>query len=156
MVKIVQRAEARSELYDHLLETAPTVKNDCAVKAIAIIADADYATAHAAAVECGFTPRVGMYWQHTINCLEEKFGIEGHTVTNDFITTMRTQLRVQKNYIIKNVTTRQLSMFPDLLPNGTFLIGTYGHILAVKNGEVQDYAKRHAYHINRVFKVVDR
>lgn len=98
--------------------------NDCAVKAIAIVANADYDEVHALLKAHGRKDGKGTPWAAiwaTLKALGVWVGPVDHT------------------NIERAKTVRHL---PAVLPKrGRFLVYTRGHILAVVNGEVMDWTK---------------
>ncbi len=98
-------------------------KNDCAVKAVAIVANADYDEVHAIMAELGRKDGKGtpfeIIWE-TLRRLGVWVGPKDHAA-----------VRYAK-------TVRYL---PAALPKGRWLVYTRGHILAVVDGEVKDWTE---------------
>lgn len=120
--------------------------NDCSIRAFVVLTGIQYGEALKMSYDAGRKPRQGTYvWQE--NEMANKAGFE------------RTELNIQeaidalaekKNYKVKNLTTRQLAMFPDVFEElgwTNVRVWVNGHCLAFKDGIVHDWAGARAKRI---------
>lgn len=109
-------------------------RNDCAVRAIAVVADVPYEKAHAALAAAGRKPR-----HRTKN-----------TVTNAALRALGfTMIDVSDQFKGRTVRTLERE-----LPVGKrYLIRTNGHILGARWGECHDFTRGGRYRVKHIFQV---
>lgn len=107
-------------------------KNDCTVKAVAVLANLPYNYAHAALAKVGRKRGKGPTWGNffkvlrNLNLWYERVEIEGKTVRT-----------LEKN----------------LPKKGRYLITVRGHVLAAVDGKVHDWSSGRLHRINKVYKI---
>jgi hypothetical protein len=110
--------------------------NDCAVRAVAAATDTHYADVHSLMARNGRKPRRG-----TPNEISRKvldiLGFKTQEVTPFFKSKTIRTLGHELKY-------RQ----------GTYLVWTRGHILAIVDGEVKDFTKGRCHRVRRIERVV--
>ena len=135
--------EAESKLFNE--------KNDCSVKAVAVVCGVTYAQARFALHQAGRRPGYGALTHEIHNAVKSLGKVAKRD--NSFISVCLDHLRNTKNYVVKNVTTRQLTMFPELAVGGNWLVYTNGHVIAVKDGKVHCWGATRALRIKSVYEV---
>lgn len=144
--------------------------NDCAVKAIAVVCEVSYDEAHAALKAAGRKDRgtthfdaiftaVGALGKTSVANLygySKRYGADQLYETTPLETRLVERLETEYSYSVKNLTTRQLTMFPDLLDGetGAYLAFTRGHVVAIKDGKVHCWGARHALRIVETVEIV--
>jgi len=119
------------------LETASTLhaeNNDCAVKALAIVTGADYATAHAALAAAGRKRGKGTTQPQQIAALK-RLGFR----------------RVAAPYTSKTVKTlaREMRCVP-----GVYTAHVRSHVLAIKDGAVLDWTAGRQHRMKALYRIV--
>ncbi len=125
--------------------------NDCAVKAVAVVCGVSYLDALLALKKLGRKHRCGTYREQTLGAVKS-FGFTPKRDLN-FVSDRIDELHA-RNYVVKNLTTRQLTMFPSLVGEGTWLIFTNGHVSAIKDGIVHCWGAQRALHIKEVYSIL--
>ena len=126
--------------YQELRECASKMneKNDCAVKAISIVARVSYFKAHEALTAHGRLPRKGTTFKtQTVPALAS-LGIEITQVKRD-------RQPSGSRYTPKTIGQK--------LKKGYYLCRCKGHIFAVVNGVVEDWTDGRQHRINQIWKV---
>src|SRR5262245_49498871 len=125
-------------------------RNDCAVVAVAIVCGVDYKVAHAALAAEGRKPRRGTYNAMTQSAIKKLGKTLRPIRTRDIIETYPMPHRRNCQY----VTTHHPRRFPKSWdPKKVYLISVRGHILAVKNGEVQDWSRNKSMRVLSIYEV---
>lgn len=109
--------------------------NDCSVKALAILTDTAYKVAHAVLADLGRKPRKG-------------------AVLYDMFSAVR-MLGWKREEVTDSVTAKTVKKIASdpVFSHGHFLIYTSGHVVAVKNGKVEDWSEDRALRIKQVWKI---
>lgn len=151
-MEYVRRSDVKAPLFDAMHERSKRLneENDCSVKAVAIVCGVTYDVAHEALEYAGRKHRKGAFINEILYAIG-KIGKKSY-LDLDFIDS-RLEILCSRNYVVKKLTTRQLTMFPDLIGEGTWLIYTNGHVLAVKDGQVHCWGGKSALHIKLAYKV---
>jgi len=152
-MEYVRKNQVKCGRYDAMQKASDFFheKNDCAVKALAVACGVNYATALCALANCGRKTR-GVTYFHQIDTAVASLGFNAF---DDFgYIKDRLKKLAAKNYHVKKLTTRQLTMFPDIIGQGTWLVYTNSHVLAVEGGQVHCFAAKSALHINMAKKIV--
>jgi len=127
---------------------------DCAVKAVALVCEVDYATAHAALAKYGRVNKRGTCFYDTttpaINFLGKRIiEVDPRTMINQYPDQPRYRNK-------KSITTRHPVRFPKVWSNGkTYLFRSNRHITAVINGDVHDWAINRALRVIAMYEVVN-
>ena len=111
-------------------------RNDCAVKALAIATRQSYNVAHTALAMHGRDDRAGTYPQQTY-AATEMLGFSVREVWNRY--------DAERGCTVRTVGNK--------FPKGTYYVHVRGHILALVNGEVEDWTKGQRRDVLRVSKV---
>ncbi len=107
-------------------------KNDCAVRAVAIITGKSYTEIHQVFARCGRRHR-GRTWHHTTTLVLMHLGIKTVPV------------------LFKGKTIRTLARE---LPKGYYLVRIRNHMLAIKDGRVCDWTEGRLHRVKEVYKVL--
>lgn len=107
---------------------------DCAVKAISIATGTDYATVHAMLKAAGRRNRCGTYRFQTDKVIKE-LGFRQVNVTSQ-------------------VCGRTVRTVAGELRNGNYLVFVSGHVLAVKEGVVEDWTAGRQHRVKDIMKIV--
>ena len=102
-------------------------RNDCSVKAVAILCNATYDEAHAALKAAGRKDRKGAGFDQIMKAVRSL----GCYVEYDD----------ELNHRGRNMHRITVNRVGAALPKGRWLVYSNGHVLAVKNGEVLDWTK---------------
>lgn len=108
--------------------------NDCAVCAVAISTGTEYDRAHALLAQLGRRPR-GRTSMAAILKAITLLGFEAIDVTH-------------------LVRARTVSQVPRHLIAGSYMVGTAGHVLAVKDGVVEDWTAGRQHRVRKVWRIV--
>lgn len=135
--------------------------NDCSVRAVAAACGVSYREAHTALAKCGRKRREGCYVQQ-IHDAVRMLGFEVVRMPM-FMKDMAHHLYVRHNYKVKNITTRQMTMFPNFFGefiglnevNGA-LCYTSGHVAAWADGHVHDFGASRALQVRSIYLVVKK
>jgi hypothetical protein len=124
-------------------------KNDCAVKAIAIACGLSYEEARDLCASYGRKPRRGMKTKAILECVA-KAGFSYDLVPmGNFISHYP---GVHKN--LKCVTTHHPVRFPKVWKhNATYLAFQTKHVLAIVDGEVQDWTSKQANKLISIYRI---
>lgn len=110
--------------------------NDCSVKAVTILTGLPYATVHAAFKRAGRRDRSGTYTSTTMKAIE----LLGYRAVPIDLDLKRHLMAVRFNWPCKTLTVKQIEKFNGLWDNeGSVLVKTSGHMLAVENESVHDF-----------------
>lgn len=133
-----------------LAQAQANEKNDCTVKAVALLTGATYATAHAAMARFGRQPGKGA----------SNFSTERAIMALGFrLTPVETRTMIQRypkghSDVLKSVTSHHPRRFPKAWTDGNaYLAFTAGHALAIVNGVCHDWSANKALRIYRLLKV---
>jgi hypothetical protein len=129
--------------------------NDCAVKAVALACEVDYATAHAMLKKNGRKDRKGTY-RHTTRRSVEELGctirVWSHREHKDVIASYP-----KAHQILKNITTHHPRRFAkrwaqaDL--NKTYLFFCSRHVAVVKAGQLHDWTVNSAKPVLEIWEI---
>lgn len=134
-------------------------RNDCAVMCLALLTGVEYEEAHEVFAKLGRKHRGCSHMFEVIDAFKS-LGFElqldlGGAGQKDLIREAVERLASEKNYNVKNLTTKQMVMFPDLFEHwGDCAILTSGHILAFRDGVVHDWTFSKACRVKGVYRVV--
>jgi hypothetical protein len=132
--------------------TVHNESNDCAVKALAIVTDADYSLVRNLLALRGRKPRRGTNRYESWQVLEELGFTSVVVPTQQFID----KYPSPHCKVLKNVTTHHPDRFPDVWRDGnTYLLYSRGHVGALVNGENHDWTRgsaKRVYMIRRIIK----
>lgn len=133
--------------------------NDCAVRSVAATTGVSYGEAHAALAAAGRKPRQGcttMQIHHAIRSLGyrvARLAAQAHEIT--------AELAIHKNYNVKNLTTRQITMFPEFFADhlgwsnhSGILLYTDGHVVGYAGGKVHDFGASRALRVYAIYMVL--
>lgn len=109
--------------------------NDCSVKALSILTDTAYKVAHSVLESLGRKPRRGAMLYDMISAVR-MLGWKTEDVTDS----------------VTAKTVKKIASDP-AFSHGHFLLYTSGHVVAVKNGKVEDWSKDRALRIKQVWRV---
>lgn len=129
--------------------TSMNERNDCAVKALAIVCEIPYKVAHDTLSLLGRKSRHGTQMSYTEQAVE--------------LNGCKMELVDPQHFIakypgahkgLKSVTTHHMERFPEAWADGeTYLIRTSGHILAVVNGQNMDCTKGRAMRAKAIYRI---
>jgi len=170
--KYVARGEVQKGLFGAMHEQSKLFgeSNDCAVKAVAVVCEVTYGEAWQALAARGRkkrrTTRHNMIFD-AVRALGKKtvgsrrgfvssFGVDEKVDGISFEARMLARLETEYGYQVKNLTTRQLTMFPGLLDGetGVYLAFTNCHVVAVARGQVHCWGADRALRIYETVGVV--
>ena len=112
--------------------------NDCAVIAISIIAGISYKKAHKILKSLGRVDKDGTYPSVYIAAIL-KLGFDMEIVNERY--SEHKTIKTLERYIC---------------PNSNFLVTTRGHILAIKNGVVQDHSRGSRRRVKCIYKIIPK
>lgn len=112
---------------------------DCAVKAAAIATKTDYAKVHRLFALQGRKNRQGSQ-QHWTPRVLDQLGYDMEDITA----------------LARRCGARTVRTAERVLGGGTFLVRVSGHILCIRDGEVQDWTAGRQHRVKAVYRVVDR
>ena len=145
------KATPRTEQFNALCEntTARNEKNDCSVKAVALVCGVSYDVAHATMAELGRKAGRGA----STSSIEQAVLKLGKTLEPVNPKNIIAQYPgVHKN--LQNVTTHHPARFNEVWKNGgTYLAYIRGHVLAIVDGVVHDWTVGKAKRIYRIREV---
>lgn len=128
--------------------------NDCAVKAVAIVCGISYHEAHAELKKQGRKARCGTYRHQTRAAIEAL----GFKITE--WTFMEMQQFIESRYPgnhkgLKSITSHHPRRFPKAWANchPNMLFFSSSHVMAVKDGEVKDWAINNALRIQKIWEI---
>lgn len=145
------KATPRTEQFDALCNStvAHGEKNDCSVKAVALVCGVSYETAHAAMAAQGRKQGRGASTT-SIELAVIALGKQVELVNPKHV--IAQYPGVHKN--LKNVTTHHPARFPSVWKNGgTYLAYIRGHVLAIVDGVVHDWTAGKSKQIYRIREV---
>lgn len=123
--------------------------NDCAVVALALVADVTYPVAHETLRQVGRKPRRGTYVVHTLEALKRLGKNYRMIMSRDLINTYP---GVHKN--LRHVTSHHPRRFPKTFSdNKTYLFVTSRHILAVKGNTVHDWSINKSLQVQTIYEI---
>jgi hypothetical protein len=123
--------------------------NDCSVKAVAVVAGVVYDEAHRALAARGRKLRKGA-WTHDILAVVRLFGKEvARRDAREFIC----QYPSPHRDVLKSVTTHHPRRFNKAWPKGKFLLFSKGHVSAVVDGQLHDWAVNKAKRVIAIYEV---
>lgn len=127
-----------SEVFQLLCKSSDTrgERNDCSVKALAVVADLTYDAAHEIMARVGRKPRKGAYRGQTFSALKEL------NKTFDDVTDRATFVGIKTIKALKHLNLK-----------GSYLISVSGHILAMKDGIVHDWTSERQHRILKIYRV---
>lgn len=146
------KATPRTEAFNSLCnETAArNEKNDCSVKAVALVCGVSYDVAHAKMAELGRKSGRGASTT-SIELAVIALGKKVEPVNPKHV--IKQYPGVHKN--LQNVTTHHPARFPDVWKDGkTYLAYIRGHVLAIVDGVVHDWTVGRAKRVYRIREVV--
>lgn len=122
-------------------------RNDCTVKALALVADITYEDAHARLAARGRKNGRGWYMED-VNLELAALGFKVRKVSPaEYIAQYPGQ---HKN--LKNVTTHHPRRFPGVF-TGNYIFRSHRHVSAVVNGKLIDWAVNKAIHVWSIYEV---
>lgn len=126
-------------------------KNDCSVRALALVCEITYQEAHALLTLEGRKNRHGTPFSYTCAALES-LGFKAVRIEqNDIIS----QYPGIHSTALKGITSHHPARFPDVWKNGKkYLMQTRGHILAVIDGKAHDWSAGKALRCKVLYEVV--
>ena len=152
MPRIRRELIGKSEIFVGLSQEALLLRetNDCTVKALAVAANVDYATAHRAMAAAGRKPGRGA---------------TGFVEDKAYAALKIQRVRIDPREMIarygaahqclKSVTTHHPDRFRAAWNDGcTYLLYSRGHVSVVKGGVLHDWARGRALRVYAVYKVV--
>lgn len=148
---MTERKYSQSMKFSYMDHCSKTVgeKNDCGVKALAIICNTDYETARNALASCGRKPGQGTHVYEVVGAAMAL----GYKLTKqrDFIPDM---LASYPDKTLKHLTTYQPRRFKkQWLRQPTLLLCCFEHMVAFHNGEVHDWSANDPIWIKSVYLV---
>ena len=146
------KATPRTEQFNALCNSTAAYgeKNDCSVKAVALVCGVSYDEAHAAMAAQGRKKGRGAQTS-SIELAVIALGKKIEVVNPKHI--IAQYPGVHKN--LQNVTTHHPARFPDAWKNGgTYLAYIRGHVLAIVDGVVHDWTVGRSKRIYRIREVV--
>jgi hypothetical protein len=152
-MEYIRKEEVKRGLFDAMEEASKAFgeRNDCSVKAVAVAAGVTYRVAREALRKAGRNYcRGAMQWE--IHNALKSLGVE--VVLDNQVIHYTIQTLHERNYVVKNLTTRQLTMFPSIVPVGTFLAYTNGHVVCIKDGQVHCWGATKALRIKSMYRIV--
>lgn len=154
MSRIAPEKKVRSELFSQLQKKSDEYKdrNDCAVKAVAVVTGCDYDLAHKMLAARGRKFREGtlsFMTKEVIRRLGFKLELIDHMARRDLYCKKKTG-----NYVYKSVTTHHFALYPEAWKDGnTYLVNTSDHVLGVIDGTVHDWTIGSSKRVTSVYKV---
>jgi hypothetical protein len=151
-MRYVTRSQTSTGLYQAMNERGKVIGDgrDCSVKVVAVACGVTYDEAQEALLVSGRGVGRGAYHHH----ISAAVRMLGRNVVRDdnFIRSRLERLR-NNSYVVKNLTTRQLAMFPELAAGGTFLLYTSGHVVTLKDGVVHCWSATRPLYIRAAYRV---
>lgn len=153
---IRRRENAGSELYAGMEARSKAMgeTNDCAVIAVAIVTGTPYERVHEIMRSHGRRKKAGVSLGpilKTLRSLGYRAPFRSQAVDQAIV-----EMRTQKNYRVRNLTTRQLAMFPELFRDWErCLVNTSSHILAMTDGKIHDFSEARTFHVTSVMDVME-
>lgn len=124
--------------------------NDCSVKAVALVCDIDYKTAKAALAANGRKDRQGAYTSDIVRTVR---GF-GKTAVVTWARQIIDKYPSPHRDVLKNVTTHHPRRFNKVWPKGRFLLFSRGHVSAVIDGVLHDWAVNSAKRVYQIYEVI--
>lgn len=140
-----------SETFSKLntLSAANGETNDCAVKAVALVTGKLYDEAHRALAAKGRVARKGTYRHQQFDVIREF----GKTLTRIDPREIIKQYPSPHRDVLKSVTTHHPRRFNKVWPKGTYLLFSVGHVSAVIDGVLHDWAVNSARRVTEIYEV---
>lgn len=133
-------------------------KDDCSVKAVALITGRPYAEVHAVFAACGRKTRRGTPLTVSLDALEE-LGVKVRIWTfNEMRAMMDSYPGADTTNPNRSITTHHWRRFPrSWAPHRhkKFILVTRNHMLAVVDGEVKDWSINRSLHVIQIWEVVE-
>ena len=147
------KTSIRTEEFIQLSQQASSMgeKNDCSVKAVALVAGVSYEQALVALAQEGRKNGKGAYTQPILRAVE-RCGKNHVRLPVDLII---------KSYpkghcdVLKNVTTHHPARFPAAWKSGTFLMFTTRHVCAIIDGVNHDWTNGRAMRAMSVYRILE-
>jgi hypothetical protein len=136
----------------NMVSQAKNETNDCTVKALAIVANVTYDEAHRALANAGRKARQGCYQGAQYAALKT-LGKKLERV--DMRPILATFPKDRKGNIRRNMTTHHPRRFNKVWPKGTYLLYTIGHVSAVVDGVMHDWAANTSRRVISMYRVVN-
>jgi hypothetical protein len=122
-------------------------KNDCAVRAAALVCNISYSEAHALLKKHGRKDRDGTYPAITRSAIKST-GIKLVEVERDFF------ISQYPKFGSTSVTTKHPKVYPDVWKNGKmYLCHTSSHVLVINDGVTCDWSENRNLRIKKIFEV---
>ena len=115
-------------------------RNDCTVIATAVVTGCGYKTAHSLLRGFGRRRRSGFRYYDNLDRILARFGLRANEETKEW----------------RRRGARTMITFERLSSRGTFLVFTGGHVSAVVDGKVHDWAKGRKKRVQAVYRVAPR
>lgn len=123
--------------------------NDCAVKAVALVANVSYKDAHAALAALGRKARKAT---QNVDIQAAIWSLGKTTTSIDRRAIIATYPEPHRS-VLRNVTTHHPRRFAKVWPQGTYLLYTSGHVAACVDGVVHDWTVNTAKRVVSIVKV---
>lgn len=151
MAKIKRSELPRTVAFNQIHQESQQIgeRNDCAVKALALLAKIPYAEAHALLAAKGRKNGDGTYTHWIVSALREL----GHTVSwrhsDQFIAQYP-----KAHKVLKGVTSHHMDRFNKVWANGkSYLCLTQNHVFAVIDGVNHDWTRGRALRVVEIYEV---
>ena len=134
-------------------------RNDCAVKAVAIVTDQPYHDVHKVMANLGRQHGKGTSFNITRAALEHfGFTVKPYWDAYQDLEHAKHVMHDRYNYKVKNMTVRHAKKFPDAFAHlgDRALVRTRRHIIGMRNGEAIDWTADGARRIMDMYAVIKK
>lgn len=152
MAKLIMNTNERSPFFSKLCEQSSLLgeKNDCTVKAIALVAGMEYEAAHSLLKQLGRKNKKGFNLSEALPAISEKTGVNFVEVNpREIIDTYPAH-----HVGLGSITTHHPARFHEVWKNGKkYLAFTSGHVAAIMDGKTHDWTEGRAMMVKKLYEV---
>lgn len=151
MARIKKECRSQSDVYKSINSVSKELgeKQDCTVIALTIASGLTYEVVHAMLKNAGRKERGGFRLRYKLDNILPQIGIKATKV--DQRTIIDQYPGCHKN--LKSITSHHPDRFNAVWPEGTYLMFTDGHVLAIKDGVNHDWSKGRALRCEALYKI---